>query len=125
MSFKYSVSVKQQKKLFLFGYYNRPVFWFQRRFGGPFLFLTAALLALISADSSTLIMSGFFALYGLFYIMRPYLLLKRCRFSDYTGEIIFSDENVEIKTDSGTLHLKRDNIIKIIEIIINTYLYTK
>jgi hypothetical protein len=106
--FAYQLTQQQQKKLFLAGYYNRPILWFQRRFAGPFLLIFGVL------SFSRIVFSLVFILYGLYYIVRPFIMLARLKFKGSTLTLIFADEQLTVHDESGTLILKKEHLLKAI-----------
>ncbi|TGL75216.1 hypothetical protein [Leptospira yasudae] len=115
MEFTYSLTKQQQKKNYLFGYYNRPILWFQRRFTGPLLLLIAALeYGLLEDSTYRLSFAFFFGFLGFYHILRPYLFLKRIRFEDLQGTVQIDSNGLSIVDEKGELRLQPKDVLKII-----------
>ncbi|MBN1409972.1 MAG: YcxB family protein [Spirochaetales bacterium] len=118
MEYKYSLSIEDQKRLFFFGYYNRPFLWFQRRFFGPALIVIAILFQLLSSylnsGSISWALTAIFLLFGIYMIFRPLILLLRIKFTDTTGTMSIDENNLAIKNEKGELIIKKDEILDII-----------
>ncbi|AYV57135.1 hypothetical protein EFP84_17555 [Leptospira kmetyi] len=112
MEFLYSLSADRQKKNYLFGYYNRPFLWFQRRFLGPLLLVFAAIEFWIGTDVYTrTVFTFFFGFIGLYYILRPYILLKRMSFKPADGKIQIETDTIQIFDEKGELRLQREDVL--------------
>ncbi|MCG6167507.1 hypothetical protein LFX25_06715 [Leptospira sp. FAT2] len=115
MEFTYSLTKQQQKKNYLFGYYNRPILWFQRRFTGPILLLIPILeYGLLEESLYRLSFAFFFGILGFYHILRPFLFLKRIRFEDLQGTVRIDENELSIVDDKGELRLQPKDVIKII-----------
>lgn len=106
--FTYQLTQSQQKRLFLAGYYHRPILWFQRRFAGPLVLL----FGILSISFSVL--SLVFILYGLYYLARPFIFLARLKFKGSSLTIAFADNEMTVTDETGALILKRENLLKAI-----------
>ena len=129
MEYGYTLTANQQSKMFLFGYFNRPVFWVQRRFAGPILIVVGFVYLIIDYSINALILSALFVIFGIYYIIRPYLFRRRIKLTDSSGKIIIDENGISIINELGTLNVIKENILKVLikgnYIFIKTFINTK
>lgn len=115
MEFLYSLTADRQKKNYLFGYYNRPILWLQRRFIGPLLIVFSLIEYWITSDPyMRAIFTFFFGLIGLYYTFRPFILLKRLKFKPANGKIQIDENTIRIFDEMGELRLQREDVLDVI-----------
>ncbi|MBM9502468.1 hypothetical protein JWG44_19630 [Leptospira sp. 201903071] len=114
MEYSYVLNVERQKKNYLFGYYNRPILWFQRRFL-PFLLLILSVLEFfLFENTDRYVIPLFFGIFGLYYIARPFIFLKRIRFQDTSGKISISENELKISDEKGELKILPEELLKVV-----------
>ncbi|MBM9577640.1 hypothetical protein JWG45_10795 [Leptospira sp. 201903070] len=114
MEYSLSLDIQKQKRNFLFGYYNRPIFWFQRKFL-PFVLLALSVLDFfLFKNAERFIVPLFFGILSLYFIARPFILLKRIRFQDLNGKIFVSENGLKISDDKGEFKILPEELLKII-----------
>ncbi|WP_156781849.1 hypothetical protein [Leptospira tipperaryensis] len=114
MEYSYILNVKQQKKNYLFGYYNRPILWFQRRFLPFLLLIISALEFYFYYGTDRYVIPLFFGFLGVYYILRPFIFLRRIRFQDTNGKISISENELKISDEKGELKILPEELLKII-----------
>ncbi|TGL97480.1 hypothetical protein EHQ76_15210 [Leptospira barantonii] len=115
MEFLYSLSADKQKKNYLFGYYNRPFLWFQRKLLGPLLLVFAGIEFWVGTDAyMKTVFTLFFGFIGIYYILRPYIFLKRIQFKAMNGKIRISNDTIQIFDEKGELRLQREDVLDLI-----------
>jgi hypothetical protein len=113
MEYKYSISIAEQKRMFLFGYYNRPILWFQRRFFGPTLIVLGILSLILNNNTESFIMIVLFILFGIYMILRPLIFLARIKFTNSDGKIIIENNSIQIINEKGELKIDRGELIDV------------
>jgi len=108
------MTIRNQRESYLFGYYNRPVLWFQRRFMGPFLILLSLQLNFMPNHVNTPV-NILLILSGVYYLLRPLLLLSRIKFTDSSIKIIITDNHMEIGNEKGSLKIYKNELVKVIK----------
>lgn len=114
MEYSYVLDIKKQKKNYLFGYYNRPILWFQRRFLPILLLIISALEFFFYKNTDRYLIPLFFGILGAYYIARPFIFLKRIRFQDTVGRISISKDELKISDEKGELKILPNELLKII-----------
>ncbi|MDV6236748.1 hypothetical protein CH379_014055 [Leptospira ellisii] len=114
MEYRYSSDVKTQRRNYLFGYYNRPFLWFQRRFTGPLLIALSAAEFILSSEKNGFTIALFFGIFGLFYTLRPFLMLRRIKFESGGGTVSVTEDTISIADESGNFHVKAPELLGII-----------
>jgi len=112
VNYKYELSRKDQSRMFLFGYYNRPVLWFQRRYSGPALILIAAAYLLLDRSATAIYLAAFLAFVGAYYIARPFIIRARQRFERSSGTIATDKNGVAITNELGELRVPSSKVLK-------------
>jgi hypothetical protein len=115
MEYTYTLTIDEQKRIFLFGYYNRPIVWFQRRFAGPVLIVLGGTLILLTHHIESIIIALFFIWYGIYMILRPFLLLRRIKFSDTCGRIVIENTMIRIINEKGELKIEQNEVLDIVK----------
>ena len=100
--------------MFVYGYYNRPVLWFQRRYSGPALVLIAVAYGLLNHSFDGLILSGLFALTGIYMILRPFIALTRMRFERSAGTIRVDESGITVTNELGNITFPRGKLLKVL-----------
>lgn len=108
--------------MFLFGYFNRPILWFQRRFSGPILIIIGIILMRLNSHES-FAMIFLFILFGIYMILRPFLFLARIKFSNSDGKIIIENNSFKIINEKGELKIDQEELIDVF--IKKHYLFLK
>ncbi len=114
MEYSYVLDVKKQRKNYLFGYYNRPILWFQRRFLPILLLIVSALEFYFYKNTDRYVIPLFFGIIGIYYILRPFIFLRRIRFQDTEGRISISEKELKISDEKGELKILPNELLKII-----------
>jgi hypothetical protein len=105
------VSTKdQQRNHYLYGYYHRPILWFQRRFGGPILLLLGVLGFFLPRRFDYF--SVFMVFFGLYYLLRPFIAIKRIKFKESSLKAAFLDSSIELSDDSIHWKIKKEEALK-------------
>ena len=112
MNYKYELSRKDQSRMFLFGYYNRPVLWFQRRYSGPALIVIAAAYLILDSSTTAICLVALFAFLGAYYTARPFIARARHRFGRSVGTIATDNNGIAIANELGELRVPSSKIMK-------------
>ena len=107
----YSLTPARQKKLFMFSYYNRPLLGYARRFLGPLMLLEGFLCVLFQIGGIVTPVICFSA--GVYFIIRPLILLAKTNFRGTSMTIDISDQAAEFGDASGSFIIKKDEIEEI------------
>lgn len=113
MEYRYSLTQQDQKKLFLYGYFNIPIayFRFQRRFLGPIIIALGLLYAFVFETNEMFAIALFLILLGIYKICRPFILCKRYKFTGKEATIVLTEDKIKfIYTDDNILSIKKSNI---------------
>ncbi|PJZ53286.1 hypothetical protein [Leptospira adleri] len=114
MEYSYELDIKTQKKNYLFGYYNRPVLWFQRRFLPILLLIISAFEFFFYKNTDRYLIPLFFGILGAYYIVRPFVFLRRIHFQNTVGTISISKEELKISDEKGELKILPSELLKIV-----------
>ncbi|TGK29464.1 hypothetical protein EHQ12_17390 [Leptospira gomenensis] len=114
MEYKYYSDAKTQRRNYLFGYYNRPYLWFQRRFTGPLLIALSAAEFYLASETNGFVLALFFGIFGIFYTLRPFIALKRIKFESGGGIVSVAEDTISISDESGNFTIKAQELLKII-----------
>lgn len=113
MTYNYNLSKKDQARMFVFGYFNRPVFWFQRRYSGPALVLIAVAYVILNHALDGVLLGALFALVGIYMILRPFIALTRLHFEKSSGTISIGDSGITITGGLGTATFPKAKLLKV------------
>ena len=122
MTYAYSLTRRAQSKMHRFGYYNRPGFSLLRRFAGPTIALLGGAYAfVVPLSTASIVMSAFFVLFGLYYTLRPIILIKQIKLEETKGTIAVSDSEIRFVNELGELHITKEKLLKVF--VKNDYLF--
>jgi hypothetical protein len=112
VDYKYELTRKDQSTMFLYGYYNRPVLWFQRRYSGPALIVIAVAYLILDHNPTAIYLAAFLAIIGAYYIARPFITRARHRFEKSSGTITTDKNGIVITNELGELRVSGSKILK-------------
>ena len=114
MKYNYSATKEAQIRTNTFAYFNRPNFGLLRRFGGPLIIVSWALiLAFMSRSFIERAVSIFFIVFGIYYTLRPYVLIRRMKFEDIAGTMEITDSTFTIINRIGQLNISKKDILRV------------
>jgi hypothetical protein len=108
MEFIFASSRKQQRLHYLYGYYHRPILWFQRRFFGPFILFAG--MALIALKRRFDYLETMFVVFGLYYIARPFISAARIAFKDSKLKASFEDSCLRLSDESADWKIRSEEV---------------
>lgn len=109
--FAFTSTREQQRRYYLYRYYHRPILWFQRRFGGPFFLLTGISLIILKHRFDYL--EALIIVFGIYYIVRPFIAAARIAFKDSTLKATFEDSCLRLHDESVDWKIKREEALKL------------
>jgi hypothetical protein len=108
--FVFTSTAERKKANYLFGYYHRPFFWLQRRFMGPILIVLAAVAFALNPGNAAL--DAMLAVFGAYYIARPFIARARMRFEASSLRAAFRDGSLSIVGERSSFLVKPEEVLK-------------
>jgi hypothetical protein len=99
VNYKYELTRKDQSTMFLYGYYNRLVLWFQRRYSGPALIVIAVAYLVLDHNPTAIYPALFLAIIGAYQVARPFIARARHRFERSSGTIATDKNGIAITNE--------------------------
>lgn len=109
--FTFVSTKEQQRRHYLYAYFHRPILWFQRRFGGPFILALG--IASIALKGRFDYFDALLVFFGIYYIVRPFIAAARITFKDSTLKAAFEDSRLRLSDDSVDWTIKREEALRL------------
>lgn len=111
-----TITKREYNQFYVFNYFNEPkrIIRFMRMYMGPTLVLISMYLFYAYKEKINVLIIGFLFAYGLFYTVKPLILLLAVRAKDETFTYEFRDHSIYIKDrlNEGTIDLTKNHLIE-------------